>query len=103
MGQLLGYLPYLLFLACPLMMVACFLGMRGMGHSSDRTADNTGISLRELPPAEQIARLQTQITALRTEQDNISEQIQTLASDVTEPAPSPGDTSVSTSPALARG
>lgn len=54
-------LPFLVFLACPLMMVFCFLGMRKMGCSTPQT------SPAEAPAGtaeEQVAALKRQLAAV---------------------------------------
>jgi len=79
MESIIGFLPYLLFLACPAMMIACYVGMRGMGGSTTPAAVDTSVtSLRDLPPAEQVAHLQAQLSRLQEEQAVIATQIRDL-------------------------
>lgn len=80
MEWLLGYLPLLLFLACPLMMAFCFFGMRKAGcstNASPTTAASTS-SLQHLPASEQVAALQVRLNQLQTEQQAIAAQIDGL-------------------------
>ncbi len=64
-------LPFLLFLACPLMMVFCILGMRKAGCSTssadaeDASAQPRGARVAALEG--QLALIQTELRALRTE------------------------------------
>lgn len=82
MEALLGYAPFLILLACPLMMVLCFLGMRRMGHSTESTPATASVPVRlgQAAPAEQIADLQARLSQLQAEQTVIAQQIAGLAS-----------------------
>lgn len=84
MESLLGLLPLLLFLACPLLMVACFVGMRRMDHSSEPgPVPATSDPLL----AEQVAALQTQLQQLQAQQTSIARQLTELAAALpTDPA-----------------
>lgn len=69
----LAALPYLVFLACPLMMVVCVVGMRKAGcSSSSATAQDTSGQPREARVAAlegQLAMIQTELQALRAAED----------------------------------
>ena len=69
-------------MACPLMMVFCFLGMRRMGCSTDSSPATTSASatLAQAAPAEQIAALHARLSLLQAEQGVIAQQIAGLAS-----------------------
>lgn len=54
-------LPFLVFLACPLMMVFCFLGMRKMGCSTPQAVP---AEASVGTPAEQVAALKRQVAAI---------------------------------------
>ncbi len=57
-------LPFLAFLACPLMMLFCVVGMRKMGCSTSRTGDaQTPLATRP----EQVAALQRQLQTIQAE------------------------------------
>ncbi len=57
-------LPFLAFLACPLMMLFCIVGMRKMGCSTSRTGDApASLATR----ADQVAALQQQIQTIQAE------------------------------------
>lgn len=64
-------LPFLLFLACPLMMIFCVVGMRKSGCStSSVAAEDTSIQPRDARVAAlegQLAMIQTELQTLRTE------------------------------------
>jgi hypothetical protein len=70
-------LPYLAVLACPLLMLVCLRGMRGMGtHASasqqDARQDPRQEPRQEAQPmaaAERIARLEREVADLRAELD----------------------------------
>lgn len=57
-------LPFLAFLACPLMMLFCIVGMRQMGCSTSRTGD-----AQTLPATrpDQVAALQRQLQTIQAE------------------------------------
>lgn len=76
MESLLGLLPLLLFLACPVLMVACFVGMRRMGHSSEPAP---AAALADLTSAEQVAALHVQLQQLQQQQAVIARQLDELA------------------------
>ncbi len=57
-------LPFLAFLACPLMMLFCIVGMRKMGCSTSRTRD-TQTPLVTRP--DQVAALQWQLQTIQAE------------------------------------
>ena len=61
---LLGFLPLLVVLACPLSMVAMMFGMRGMGRSDDKEASSTPSTADENG---EIARLRAEVAELRNE------------------------------------
>lgn len=67
----LAALPYLIFLACPLMMVFCVVGMRKAGcSSSSATAQDTSGQPREARVAAlegQLAMIHGELQALRAE------------------------------------
>jgi hypothetical protein len=67
--------PFLLFLACPLMMVACMFGMRKMGTE----APPAEAQAESRFPEERVAALQQQLQAIQAE----------LATLQPAPAPSP--------------
>lgn len=81
MEWLLGFLPFLLFLACPLMMVFCIFGMRRAGCSTQTAPATTATTamLDARPPAEQVMVLQARLDQLQTEQAAIAQQIAGLA------------------------
>jgi len=62
-------LPFLVFLACPVMMLFCVVGMRKMGCSSPRTKEaQTAAPSREVRVAAlegQLATVQSELAALR--------------------------------------
>ncbi len=64
-------LPFVAFLACPLMMLFCVVGMRKMGGSSPRTGDSQVASVSRpeqvasVSPPEQVAALQRQLQAIQ--------------------------------------
>ena len=65
-------LPLLAFLACPLMMVVCFVGMRKMGCSAPRmterqTAGQTD-ALRVTALQDQLTAVQSELASLRAEE-----------------------------------
>ena len=81
MEWLLGLLPLVVFLACPLMMVFCFFGMRKAGCSTKSVpaaAEQNALG-QTLPPAGQIAALRSQLGHLQAEQATIARQIDDLA------------------------
>ena len=58
------YLPVLLLLACPLMMIFMMRGMGGMNHGS-----NSQHNADDKPdPAKRIAALEAEVAALRSQQ-----------------------------------
>lgn len=57
-------LPFLVFLACPLMMVFCFLGMRKMGCSSPQASQAQALAGT---PEEQVAALRLQLAAVEAD------------------------------------
>lgn len=57
-------LPFLVFLACPLMMVFCFLGMRKMGC---RTRSANQAQAMAGTPEEQVAALRLQLAAVEAD------------------------------------
>lgn len=67
----LSALPYLFFLACPLMMVFCVVGMRKSGcNTSSSAVQDTSAQPREARVAAlegQLAMIQTELQALRRE------------------------------------
>ena len=81
----LAALPFLLFLACPLMMVVCVAGMRRAGCStSSAAAEDTSVQPREARVAAlegQLAMIQTELQVLRMTKD---------ARPAPEPSPSAG-------------
>ena len=64
MDVLWAVLPALALLACPLMMVFCFVGMRRMGHGTSDAAVTTGSTA---PREARIATLEQQLLALQGE------------------------------------
>lgn len=62
-------LPFLVFLACPVMMLLCVVGMRKMGCSSPRTKEaQTAAPSREVRVAAlegQLATVQSELAKLR--------------------------------------
>ena len=56
-------LPLLAFLACPLMMVFCLLGMRKMGSAEPSPETQVAFQL----PQERLAALQAQLQAIQAE------------------------------------
>lgn len=83
MELVLGFLPFLVFLTCPLMMAFCYFGMRKTGCSTAATAPATeqAPAILALPRTEQVAALQAQLSQLQTEQAAIARQIAGLAVD----------------------
>jgi hypothetical protein len=57
-------LPFLVFLACPLMMVFCFLGMRKMGCSTPQAKQTQAVTGT---PEEQVAALKLQLAAVEAD------------------------------------
>jgi len=55
-------LPFVAFLACPLMMLFCVFGMRKMGGSSRRTRDS---QVTPVTRPDQVAALQRQLQAIQ--------------------------------------
>jgi len=78
---LLGLLPFLVFLACPLMMVFCMFGMRKSDCSSSAAPATTNLaaSVHGLARPEQISALQAHLGRLQSEQALIAQQIDELA------------------------
>lgn len=61
-------LPFLLFLACPLMMLICVVGMRRAGCRTRRASGHTSSQTREervVALEGQLATIQTELAALR--------------------------------------
>ncbi len=72
MEWLLAALGVMVFLACPLMMIVCVLGMRRMRGSDAPTADMVAPATREQGIADlerQIQAIQIELTNLRAEQE----------------------------------
>lgn len=71
MEFVLAALPFLFFLACPLLMVFCVVGMRKSGcGTSPAAAEDASAQPREARVAAlegQLAMVQTELQALRTE------------------------------------
>lgn len=63
MDMVLAVLPFLFFLACPLMMVFCMFGMRKKGGDAPTTQTQAASPL----PAERVAALQVQLQDIQTE------------------------------------
>ena len=81
MASLLGFLPYLAFLACPLMMVFCVVGMRKMGCSTDARPVDAAADARQRSGPEQVAALQAQLARLQSEQAAIATQLAEIVTD----------------------
>ena len=65
MEFLVAALPFLLFLACPLMMVFCMVGMRKAGCSTSKAGETEGSREERIASLEgQLATIQTELTAL---------------------------------------
>lgn len=64
MDSLWTVLPALALLACPLMMVLCFVGMRRMGHEAPSPDVTAGVTE---PRETRIARLEQQLLAVHDE------------------------------------
>lgn len=82
MDALVGLLPVTLLLACPVMMIFCFWGMRRMSCSTEsQPAAGADAALAQAPiPAEQARLLQIRLEHLQTEQAAIATQLAQLAS-----------------------
>lgn len=66
----LAAVPYLVFLACPLMMAVCVVGMRKAGcSSSSATAQGTSGQARVAALEGQLAMIQAELQALRALED----------------------------------
>ena len=80
--DILGLLPLLLLLACPVVMALCLFGMRRQGCSPDAAsvapADAAGTVAEELTPAEQVGSLQQRLNWLQAEQRDLASRLQTL-------------------------
>ena len=63
MDAILALAPFLLFLACPLMMVACMFGMRKMGTE----ASPAEAQAESRFPEERVAALQQELRAIQAE------------------------------------
>ena len=63
MDALLALAPLLLFLVCPLMMVACMFGMRKMGSDASPVEAQAASQL----PEERVAALQQELRAIQAE------------------------------------
>ncbi|MGH2618338.1 MAG: hypothetical protein ACRDJC_24170 [Thermomicrobiales bacterium] len=63
MELVLAVLPFLAFLACPLMMALCFFSMRKTGCAAPSTETQAASQL----PEERVAALQQQLHAIQTE------------------------------------
>ena len=63
MDLLVAALPFLVLLACPLMMVFCVFGMRRMGGATPRANEAAGAT----SPEERIADLHLQVRAIQAE------------------------------------
>lgn len=92
MESLIGILPVLAFLACPLMMVFCFWSMRRMGCETDTAPaivePAAATVVQDLPLAERVTALQNRLDQLQTEQDVIGAQLAELAqTEVAEDSP----------------
>lgn len=84
MDTLIGLLPFVALLACPLLMGICFWGMRRMDSTADvplASVEPVTTSAVEQPPplAEQVAGLQERLARLKVEQDEIAIQLAELA------------------------
>lgn len=67
MESFVGALPFLLFLACPVMMVFCMRGMRKAGCSTSKPGETQGSREERIAALEgQLATIQTELTALHT-------------------------------------
>lgn len=100
MDWIVGLLPLLVFAACPLMMVFCFVGMRKMGCATESAPATSAATapVQNLSPSQQIAALQAQLSQLQSEQLAIARQIDELAAATTDPVPTASG-EVATAPA----
>ncbi len=77
-NAVLGVLPVLLLLACPLSMVVMFVSMEGRGA---RQGQDAGLTLPAAPLSreQQLAQLRTQLMGLGDQQAAVARQIEQLA------------------------
>lgn len=88
MEFLVAALPFLAFLACPLMMVFCMAGMRKAGCGAPKGGETQGS--RE----ERIAALEGQLAAIRTELSALGAAEAAPSGDANRGANRPGATAV---------
>ena len=85
MESALTALPFLAFLACPLMMLFCLVGMRKMGCSTPRTTAGQTREAGIIALQDQLTAVQSELAALRAaaEQSTADRFLQTIGSDTT--------------------
>lgn len=69
MGWVVSFLPYAVFLACPLMMGVCLWGMR---HTGSESTTSDAASTQAGPSEDRIAELEQQLATVQAELASIT-------------------------------